>query len=755
MQKVLSDSKDVDVQKSHVKFSFEMVDLNHVEKRVLNCEKCEGDNANLVAESYEKHKFLECACEALSRELKDKKNMFTCCSLFGGEWSAAIAFTDFYPIFQNIKTKTEKQIDETPEVSKLLGDWAKTRPTEEPTISTYFLYRNNNTKEILRAASVQVLEEIKAYLKQKDVKKLKKTYYTTNLEWFFKLYNICDDDVCNLTRFLFYRDNFMIFRRFLPDNLELSRVCEYAGISELKLAKIIRGPLKKAMFVCPTRQDPGFSTYGSLMLASDVSSGLLLKYENYAAFTNDRVVRVENTGLAIEDFTHISDSANILNIIQNALKNKTKGINILLYGKAGTGKTALAKTIINKATPNGYVVSSDATGTGNWARQANFSMLKYFLDGSTDAVILYDEAEDYFRKKDDVEKAKYDVNQDLEENTTPVIWTANSLYYFEPSFIRRFTCVVNVKELTGKALNNLVNGLCKKHHTEISDRCRKLIEKSHPSIGVIETALLAGKMCNAKDSDIVCNQIKEKLELMRGETVDIPPSTDSYDYDLSLANTDISLTTVADGIEKSGKNNWSMILYGVSGTGKTAFADYLSKRLNMPIIKKKISDLQSPFVGQTEINIHEAFDMAKREGAILVLDEADIWLMDRSRAHRSWEISQTNQMLQEMEVATTPVIVTTNLFKSMDQAALRRFVFKIGFKYVTPRQVKQAFKTFYGLSVSSKDSNISYAAPGDFVVVKKQLEFLGKSGDVKTVKEAILDEIKNKKDDFKDTSIGF
>jgi SpoVK/Ycf46/Vps4 family AAA+-type ATPase len=750
MQKVLSDSKGINAQKKYVKFSFEMVDLGPVREQLM-----ESNAVNLVAEAYEKHKFLECVYKALSWELKDKKDTSVCRSLFCGEWGAAIAFTDFYPIFQNIKTKTEKQIGETPEVLKLLNDWANTRPTEEPTISTNFLQRNSGVKEILRAASVKVLEEIKAYLEQKDTKKLKKTYYTINLEWFFKLYNILDEDVCNLTRFLFYRDNFMIFRRFLPDSLELPYIRKYAGISELKLSKIIRGPLKKAMFICPTRQDSCFSTYGSFALAPAVSSSLLLKYKNYAAFANDRVVRVENTGLTIEDFDHVSDSNGIFNIIQNALKNKTKGINILLYGKAGTGKTALAKTIINKVTPNGYVVSSNATGAGNWARQENFSMLKYFLSGSADAVILYDEAEDYFRKKDDVEKAKYDVNQELEENTTPVIWTANSLFFFESSFIRRFTCVVNVKELTGKALNNLVNSLCKKHHTEISDRCRRLIEKSHPSVGVIETALLAGKMCKVKGSDIVYNQIKEKLELMSGKIVDIPPSTNHCDYDLSLANTDVSLTAVADGIEKSGKNNWSMILYGVSGTGKTAFADYLSKRLNMPIIKKKISDLQSPFVGQTEKNISEAFDEAKRENAILVLDEADIWLMDRNKAYRSWEISQTNQMLQEMDVATTPVIVTTNIFKSMDQAVLRRFVFKIGFKYMTPKQVKQAFKTFYGLSVSSEDSNISYAAPGDFVVVKKQLEFLGKPDDVKTVKNAILDEIKNKKDDFKDASIGF
>ena len=44
-------------------------------------------------------------------------------------------------------------------------------------------------------------------------------------------------------------------------------------------------------------------------------------------------------------------------------------------------------------------------------------------------------------------------------------------------------------------------------------------------------------------------------------------------------------------------------------------------------------------VGQTEKNIVNAFKEAKNKKAVLVFDEVDSFLQDRSSANRSWEIS--------------------------------------------------------------------------------------------------------------------
>lgn len=97
------------------------------------------------------------------------------------------------------------------------------------------------------------------------------------------------------------------------------------------------------------------------------------------------------------------------------------------------------------------------------------------------------------------------------------------------------------------------------------------------------------------------------------------------------------------------KPNARICLYGVAGTGKSAYAKFVASKLGCEIIIKKVSELLGMHVGQTEKNIVNAFKEAKNKKAVLVFDEVDSFLQDRSSANRSWEISQVNEMLVQME----------------------------------------------------------------------------------------------------------
>ena len=79
------------------------------------------------------------------------------------------------------------------------------------------------------------------------------------------------------------------------------------------------------------------------------------------------------------------------------------------------------------------------------------------------------------------------------------------------------------------------------------------------------------------------------------------------------------------------------------------------------------------------------------EGAVLLLDEADSFLRSRRMAERNYEVSEVNEMLAGMERFAGIFICTTNLFEELDEAALRRFAFKIGFK---PLRVEQRQRMF-------------------------------------------------------------
>ncbi|MBF0241963.1 MAG: AAA family ATPase [Desulfamplus sp.] len=79
------------------------------------------------------------------------------------------------------------------------------------------------------------------------------------------------------------------------------------------------------------------------------------------------------------------------------------------------------------------------------------------------------------------------------------------------------------------------------------------------------------------------------------------------------------------------------------------------------IVYKSISDIQSKWVGDTEKNIRSAFEEAEQEEAVLVFDEAGSMLFNREKAQRSWEMSFSNEFLNQMERFRGILICTTNL----------------------------------------------------------------------------------------------
>ena len=101
----------------------------------------------------------------------------------------------------------------------------------------------------------------------------------------------------------------------------------------------------------------------------------------------------------------------------------------------------------------------------------------------------------------------------------------------------------------------------------------------------------------------------------------------------------------------------------------------------------------SKFVGETEQNMAGMFREAENEKAVLLLDEADSFLQDRRGAQRTYEVTEVNEMLQGMERFDGIFVCTTNLMDRIDQAALRRFTFKIRFKPLTAVQREKMFVT--------------------------------------------------------------
>ena len=122
-----------------------------------------------------------------------------------------------------------------------------------------------------------------------------------------------------------------------------------------------------------------------------------------------------------------------------------------------------------------------------------------------------------------------------------------------------------------------------------------------------------------------------------------------------------------------------ILLYGPPGCGKTMLAAAAAAECDAVFINLKISDIKDKYVGESEKNIKQVFELAHSyERAILFFDEIDAMAGERSGSKESHEKSLVNELLAQMDALEskgTPrnslVLAATNQPWNVD-LALRR-----------------------------------------------------------------------------------
>ena len=466
----------------------------------------------------------------------------------------------------------------------------------------------------------------------------------------------------------------------------------------------------------------------------------------------------QKSELCGRDFEHLTKERDVtLNILNSAIKKHAKGINILLYGSVGTGKTQFAKLIANKAKCDMYSVSAefmDKEATRK-DRLSDLSSKQTILSKSTNSCLLFDEAEDVMNRgfTEFGSASKAYLNTLIEETPIPIFWTTNNIYDVDPAFLRRMTYTIEFEKLTDNIRLNIWKRVIRKNKLKIDNK--KLVELNQNyeiSPSLITNAVQTTKLINGNQDDFEVFVENVAKVVTKKKNVKKKKEFEMKGYNDNLVNTDLDIKDLTAKIKSCGKLNFSLCLYGESGTGKSLYARYLAKELGIEVILKRASDLISKYVGETEQNIADAFAEAKSKKAMLIFDEADSFLQNRSNAVRTWEISQVNEMLTWMESHEYPFVCTTNLLDTLDEASLRRFTFKIKFDFMKKEQVNTAFEHFFG--IKNADINIKGLTAGDFATVKKKADFLCITN-LSELSKMLEDEVKVKKSKELQNSVGF
>ncbi|HSI17454.1 MAG TPA: ATP-binding protein [Sphingomonas sp.] len=440
--------------------------------------------------------------------------------------------------------------------------------------------------------------------------------------------------------------------------------------------------------------------------------------------------------LALDDFPAMDgDVAFLARLLAGALDGQAAGINILLHGPPGVGKTELARALAAAACADLFAVGETHSSGHELRRDQRVAALlraQRALQRDGRALLLFDEMEDMIgdaaptgpaKRFANRAGSKIFVNRMLESNEVPVIWTSNAIDNVDAAYLRRMSFVLRLDHPRGNDRDRVLARMAATEGTAPGAALSALARHVPETTSVARVAMRAARIAGGGADDD--QRIARALVVgVSGRAIGEVRANAPLDLDLFESDPPVA-DLVARLTRPGGEPDWSVLLAGPPGTGKTQLAGEVAERLGRALVTRRASDLMSKWVGETEQNIAQAFRDAIAEGAVLMFDEADSLLYDRATATRSWEVTQVNELLTWLDRHPLPVFAATNELRRLDPAALRRFTFKLDLKSLGREAVRRAFTLFFAQPAPIGLDRLAGLTPGDFAVVARQLRASG------------------------------
>ncbi len=490
----------------------------------------------------------------------------------------------------------------------------------------------------------------------------------------------------------------------------------------------------------------------------------------------DIVAQAPAPTLDASDFAHLKQALPLLERhLAHSLSTGRQGVNIYIHGAPGTGKTELGRLLGGVLDCPVFEVSNqddEGDPVGSVARLRALRAAQSILKNQR-AILVFDEAEDVFSQSDLVlslfknergaaHSKKGWMTRTLEENLIPTIWLSNQIGGMDPAFIRRFDMVfeletppraqrlkhlrqvtrelVDEQTLTELAAVSSITPAVVARAAEVMAgvliqdtqpiRTANATSGGSPTPRDAESYWGACTMDPMNPADTLKYLISNTLQAQGHSPLPKRGSQGLPElYDPEFISVDTDVRTLSEGLKYHPEAR--ICFYGQPGTGKTALAHWLAEQLDKPLIIKRASDLLDKYLGQTEQNMAKAFRQAESDDGILLIDEVDSFLQNRIGAHHSWEVTQVNEMLTQMEQFKGIFIASTNIMDGLDPAALRRFDLKISFNPLSHSGSWALFTRYCRhLNLGKPSVNhrltleqFSQLTPGDFAAIMRQHRF--------------------------------
>ena len=428
-----------------------------------------------------------------------------------------------------------------------------------------------------------------------------------------------------------------------------------------------------------------------------------------------------------------------------------QGINIFFYGVEGTGKTELAKAIAKELKRPLVLTNISIDGVHRESKENStiqerlgsilFAATKY---QNKRAILLVDEADVILNCCE-----KGALNFFLEQIKVPVIWISNEIRLIENSTLRRFNYSIAFERLDSEKRLQIWQSVISEQGAVgmlAPSMVQQFAETFPITAGGVTQAIAGAKFLQENGSKVppenavrIIADAQTNLLSLSCEYANRDKESHAPKYILDALNVEGDMNRimkVMQSFDAKWKNMQEMdrpeslniLFYGAPGTGKTELAKHLARTLNRKLIVKKVSSLLDCYVGETEKNIRKMFREAEEKKAILFLDEADSMLSERAGAEHSWEVTQVNELLTQMENFKGIFIAATNFNDNLDAASRRRFALKLKFGYLKPDGIEKVWQAFFPkVECSTAVRDLKALTPGDFKAVHDTFQYYDES----------------------------
>ena len=220
--------------------------------------------------------------------------------------------------------------------------------------------------------------------------------------------------------------------------------------------------------------------------------------------------------LELDAFDHLDERDDAVRLLTAAI-NSRKGVRVLLYGRAGTGKTEFAKTLAaasgarlydlaereNTASPREETTDRDVHRSAK--NRNRLRMAESLLRSEPGAALLWDEVEDLLSSEDGRRRQNHRL---LEEGSVPLICTGNDLRDFDEAMLRRFDLTIHFKAHSPTRRRSVVHRMLERSGIDslrdetLQPLASRLADELECPPGIIERAIHSTSLIQGSPEDL-------------------------------------------------------------------------------------------------------------------------------------------------------------------------------------------------------------------------------------------------------------